>query len=231
MSCPAHDLAKSRKMLVKEDVDLIQEAVSRLSEIEQLRVVELGTGSGTSALAVLCARPENVKIISIDNNDEGDWGELAVSNIGRAGDFRLVKGESSERWQGTADESIDLLIMDASHKADALRDEFKAWLLAVKMNGWIWVHDYGDPKEFGLPVEMARGVKRTVDAMVNKGELEEVKVAGLGWLGRRSDPKAVAESQIDPSEEPTPEPEKESENGPIQSKAPTKSSKSYSSKN
>ena len=48
MSCPAHGLAESRRMITPEDVDHIRELASRLPS--KGIVVDLGTGSGTSLL-------------------------------------------------------------------------------------------------------------------------------------------------------------------------------------
>lgn len=199
MTCPAHALAASRRMLVKEDVDLIRSLVQdRLKEVTRtqnapsayrVRVVDLGAGSGTAALAVFAeAPPGRVRVLTVDNEDEAlNWAELAVGNIERADDWERITADAADSSSYGGDgPAIDLLLVDAEHTYQGVKDELAAWLPMLRDGGLVWVHDYGDPKDFGLHSKMTTGVKRAVNELVRKGELEEIETRGLGWAGRKA---------------------------------------------
>ncbi len=86
MTCNAHALAASRRMLVRQDVDLIQEtvrAVAKGTRAKNLTVVDIGAGSGTTSLSALEAGPP-VTVYSYDDDPSAmNWAEQAVKNIGR----------------------------------------------------------------------------------------------------------------------------------------------------
>lgn len=197
MTCPAHALAASRRMLVREDVDLIRELVkdrlkSSTPPAHMVRVVDLGAGSGTAALAVFAeAPPGRVRVITVDNEAEAlDWAGLAVGNIERADDWERIQADAADSSSllPTTREgpNIDLLLVDAEHAYQAVKDELAAWLPLLREGGLVWVHDYGDPKDFGLHSKVTPGVKRAVNELVRKGELEEIETRGLGWAGKKA---------------------------------------------
>ncbi len=183
MSCAAHGLAASRKMLVQEDVDLIREAVAMLPSDRVVQVVDLGLGSGTTALSVFAERLENVRVLSVDSDVY--WGSEAVKNIGRLDDFRAVKDSILTASAEVSNGEVDMLIVDCD--PDDTERILKVWIPKLAAGALVWVHDYGDPKEFGVPFdryEKNEAVARDVGVIVDAGLLEEVKVSGLGWLGR-----------------------------------------------
>lgn len=184
MSCPAHDLAASRKMLVQEDVDLIRKLVSKLPHDRDVVVVDLGLGSGTTALSVFAERTEKIHVYSYDNTDEGRWGELAVHNIGQREHFTWIVSKAEEPALGPDSSSVDLLLLDASHTQEGLKREFEAWLPRIRDEGLIWIHDYGDPADFGLAAKKSPGIATVVKQMMKDGILLELEIAGLGWAGR-----------------------------------------------
>lgn len=185
MSCPAHALAASRRMLVREDVDLIRELVGRLPTIRKVFVVDLGAGSGTTALAVFAERAERVKVSTIDIDSEAlRWAAVAVENIGRLEDWEGFQGEADKGPEADWPR-VDLLLLDADHSYQAVKRDLVAWLPSVKRGGLVWVHDYGDPADFGLRSKATPGVKRAVDEFVRKGDFKETKVRGLGWAGEK----------------------------------------------
>lgn len=190
MTCPAHALAASRRMLVKEDIDLIRELVKdRLKTSTppayRVRVVDLGAGSGTVALAVFAeAPPGRVRVVTVDNEAEAlDWAGLAIGNIERADDWERIQADAADSSSCGLD--FDLLLVDAEHTYQAVKDELATWLPTLREGGLVWVHDYGDPKDFGLHSKVTPGVKRAVNELVRKGELEEIETRGLGWAGRK----------------------------------------------
>jgi len=178
MSCPAHDLAVSRRFLDWEAVDLIGELVHRLRP-GPVTVVDVGAGSGTTALAVLVARPKRVKVYSIDHSEE------ALSSTGQA----MKNAGFQRRWKGILSDSVeaarlseiptvvDLLLLDSSHEYEATREELAVWVPRLRKGGLLWLHDYRG----GYP-----GVKRALDELLADGLVVEFGVRGLGWAGVRS---------------------------------------------
>src|SRR3990172_13376769 len=72
MTCAAHALAASRRMLVAEDVDFIQELVQALLPRDDgltHLAIDLGAGSGTTALSIFAASPE-IRVTTIDPDEE-----------------------------------------------------------------------------------------------------------------------------------------------------------------
>lgn len=172
--CAAHALAASRGFLTAEDVDLIHELVLRLPSDRKVSVADLGAGSGTTALAVLCARPERVSVVTADRDPIAlYWAGQAVRNIGRGADWTGVQSDAADlgRAGGLL---VDLVLLDASHEYDATAAEIDAWLPRLRREGYFWAHDYaGD-----YP-----GVARAIDEAVAGGKLRLLKAAGLGWAG------------------------------------------------
>lgn len=183
MSCVAHTLAVNRGLLVAEDVDLIQEAVRMLPK-RRVRVVELGVGSGTSALAVLSQRQEDIEMWSVDHDPVAlTSAQAAITGSGFVGLWQAVLAESSEAAAGFVGREVDLLLVDAGHLEAEVRADLEAWLPLVRRGAPVWCHDYRGG--FGQPEGQAEWpeVKPVVDAFVADGRLRRVKLAGWGWLG------------------------------------------------
>lgn len=207
MTCPAHDLAASRRMLVKADVDLIRDSVatllgrsiSRAAPTVGVYVVDLGAGSGTTALAVFAeAPPGDTKVVTIDNDEDAlNWAQAAVENIGRRNDWTRLDADSKDPVAAAqvAEDGIgiDLLLLDCSHDYEGVKAELALWLPDVNITGIVWVHDYGDPADFGLASEATPGVKKAVDELVDAGELDQLETRGLGWAGMKSVPSTPTE--------------------------------------
>lgn len=189
MTCPAHALAASRQMLVAEDVDLIRELVRRLREQEPrrvLQVVDIGAGSGTTALSVFAEVSDKILVRTVDHDAQAlAWSKLVVSNIGRLRDWRGFVGDSARAIFERGGQDIDLLLVDAEHTYKAVLADLAVWLPLLRDSGFVWIHDYGDPMLYGLGVRPSRGVKRAINELVRKQELSVVKVAGIGWAGKR----------------------------------------------
>ncbi|KKM11490.1 hypothetical protein LCGC14_1720870 [marine sediment metagenome] len=189
MTCPAHALAATRQFLVAQDVDLIRELIRRLREQEPqrvLQVVDIGAGSGTTALSVFAEVPDKVLVRTVDHDAQAlAYSKLAVSNIGRLRDWRGFVGDSARAIFERGGQDIDLLLVDAEHTYKAVLADLAAWLPLLRDSGFVWIHDYGNPKDFGVPVVASRGVKRAITEMLRKHELTAVEIAGLGWAGQR----------------------------------------------
>ncbi len=154
----AYELAASRRMACKEDIDLIIEIVGLLRPAPV--VVQLGAGSGTMALAVLGTRPK-ARFWSVDNNPNNlGWEALALENTG----YRIIRrhwilSDSAKAGSLYDGPSINLLIVDADHRYLAVRADLKAWLPWIRPRGLILIHDYDGttaPRQY-------KGPKRAAD--------------------------------------------------------------------
>jgi len=185
----AHGLVSSHPgVLLHEDVDLIQELVGKLSKSRYVEVVDLGAGSGTTALSVLCARPKKIRVITIDHDQKTlRWPERVAINVGRREDWRGILADSVEAAKRFETNSVDLLLVDTDHTYETTKRELEAWLPKIRKDGYIWLHDYGVASEWGWrkSVPEVPGVKQAVEEAVVAGELELVEIGGLGWAGRK----------------------------------------------
>jgi predicted O-methyltransferase YrrM len=177
MSCPAHALAASRGMLCSPDVDLIRELVGKLPRNQDVVVVDLGAGSGTTALAVFAERANRIHVTSVDRNpDNLRWAGAAVRNIQA---HRNWSGRIGKSWEIPADQPlIDLLLCDASHEYASVLRDLKAWLPHVVAGGLVWVHDYGPPGRYP-------GVKSAIEELLKVKKLLRMRQSGWGWAGKK----------------------------------------------
>ena len=185
---PAHRLVEAHPyVLIHEDVDLIQELVRKLPKNRHVEVVDLGAGSGTTALSVLCARPNRILVTTVDHSTL-QWAQAVSKNIGRAEDWRGIMSDSAEAAKEFKAGSVDLLMIDTDHTYKTTKGELKAWLPKIIKGGFVWLHNYADPADLGVPNLPSPGVKQAIDEVVAAGQLELVKVGGLGWAGRKPIP-------------------------------------------
>jgi SAM-dependent methyltransferase len=181
MSCEAHALAASRRYLAQEDVDCIRSLAALLPE--NALVANIGAGAGTTALAVFAERPAaTIQIVSIDNREEElHWMVQAVDNIGRAGDHREILDDAIRASDEFQDRSVDLLMVDLSY---SVREVMEAWFSKLKPGGLLWMHDYGDPRAFGIDQDAVPEVRIVADELASGGFVTGARAAGLGWCGR-----------------------------------------------
>lgn len=182
----AKKLAASRMFLLAEDVDLIQQLV-REQPAGILCVIDLGAGSGTTALAVLDERADT-QITTIDISAENvAWAEKAVRNCYPHADWLGVVGDASEITP-TRDnmDLIDLLLHDASHEREHVEADIRSWLPYLRPDtGRIWVHDVVAPPAAwnnpGYP-----GVAEAIVSLIGEGLIKPLGYGGLGWYGMRA---------------------------------------------
>lgn len=175
MSCAAHALANSRGFLLEADVDLIQDLCKNLIKEDPI-VLDIGAGSGTTALSVLCVKPK-AKVISLDISAEAlRWTGLAIENAG-----------FSSQWQGIdlamhivpdADLVLDALLIDGDHSYKAVKKNVKFYWPLLRLGGFVWLHDYSGPDPD------SEGVKRAVDEFAE--ELSIIgRTSGYSWACRK----------------------------------------------
>ena len=180
---PAFALARARKFLTEDDVEVI-ERLTREAQIEAgprpIFIVDLGAGSGTTALAVFCAEPSAIVAAFDIDRTAAQWAMLNVR-----GNFPDVTYLSyiSRADQGTHlvdAETIDLLLHDAGHEREDVLRDVRAWLPRLRSGAAVWVHDYAPAP---WQDEHYPGVKEAVEELIASGDLEFVETSGLGWVG------------------------------------------------
>ena len=187
MTCPAHSLAATRRYLTERDVDDIQLLVRALPKDAQ--VVDLGAGSGTTALAVLTAHP-TAHVYSVDNDQvQLDWTEINLHANGMTERWIGVCGAvGSEAVRATVKmfvgrSWVDLLLHDAGHtRQDVLRD-LRAWLTMLRPGSYVWVHDFAPMEE---AEESYPGVKQAIKELEHEGLIRwSFEPRGIGYVGRK----------------------------------------------
>jgi SAM-dependent methyltransferase len=123
-------------------------------------VVEIGTGTGWTAIALAIADPGR-RVWSYDpvvRPETDRYLALTGSNVRERIDLRAVAGESAE-WSGPL---VDMVFIDSSHERDETIATFGAWRRRLAPGGIAAFHDYGEPdfpgvadaiEELGLPGE------------------------------------------------------------------------------
>ena len=184
--CPSHALAASRMFLCAEDVDVVHRLAEAMPTDRHATVIDLGAGAGTTALAVLEKRPENVTVYSVDTDRSAlNWASLAVKNVGRTADWRAVPLSVEKAGEWYKGEPPALLLHDAGHTRAAIDRDLRRWLPKLPSGTPVWVHDYGVADDASTaPVETYPGVTRAVDRLVREGLLVRDGVTGWGWYGR-----------------------------------------------
>lgn len=121
------------------DVDTLHLLVSDLPPNPVL--VNIGACFGTSALAMLEARPDAF-IFSIDINacpQEPEHIRKAGLNTGRVVRILGPSQQAGLHWPYKA----DLVFVDGAHGYDAVCRDIQAWRRHVKPGGFLAFHDYG----------------------------------------------------------------------------------------
>lgn len=121
--------------------------------------VNIGAGTGTSALALLESRPD-LRLYTIDiSAHENPYGGLfnerfALEKYGLWNPERhtQIHGDSKrvgKEWTGGA---VDLVFIDGDHSYKGCTGDIRAWLPHVKPDGIVAIHDYGKEEFFSRPV-------------------------------------------------------------------------------
>jgi len=171
----AEFLAKKYHMLSVGEVRALKKMAERVPEGGT--IVNIGAGSGTSALAFLEARPD-CRMFTIDKRKGKLIAELSAisgTSCQWQENYRQIKGESVEvakgwntDWRFAGTGLIDLLFIDDDHSPDYLAEEIEAWEDHVRDGGMIMFHDYGTVH----PPHAA--VKAVVDAWMEKRGLRKI---------------------------------------------------------
>lgn len=185
-------LAASRMYLTEGDVLMIQHLVHGLRGrpgtdgfySSPLRVVDLGAGSGTTALAVLDVA-EDAQITTVDIDQANlDWAEAAVRAAYPAADWVGVRADAGEAALRRQTADVDLLLHDAAHESLNVQRDIRAWLPLLAPHARIWIHD-AQPPPPAWGQSASPGVMEAIDALVAAALVEGgLAEDGLGWVGK-----------------------------------------------
>lgn len=132
----ARNLAIGQGFLTVPEVDLIQQVVSRLPADPVC--VNIGSGAGTSVIAVLEAR-EDAKIVDIDIDPMNGIAQVREAGYYNTPRYERIVGDSKAViWPFRC----DYLFIDGDHFEPGIRGDLDAWLPRVNAFGYVLLHDY-----------------------------------------------------------------------------------------
>lgn len=164
----AERISAQHGFLSLDEVAALKELASSLPG-RAPKVVNIGAGVGTSAVALLESR-RDLRLWSIDKQrDLHPWGsQEAEQNAVLAAKlysqrFRQVAG-SSERvgaeWEAQGGPMLDMLFIDGGHSYEQAKADILAWLPHVRTGGIVALHDYEEePADW---VEVYQAVEETL---------------------------------------------------------------------
>ena len=165
MLSDAYALAHTRRMACADDIALLATVMDTLPDLPT--VVQLGAGSGTMSLAVYAIRPQCF-MLTIDIDQQNlNWEAQALANS--TGDATILEHAQLHTPSKKAGENyravnIDLLIIDADHSYEGVKNDLVAWMPNMKKDSLIYVHDYDGTKA----PESYPGVKEACDEVLGK---------------------------------------------------------------
>jgi len=157
-------LARTFGYMTEREVRLLQLASALHSEPKngkQPIFVNVGSGSGTSAMAMREAAPD-VYIYSVDISPGGPLGGFegettAFEQAGLTRPFQIL-GDSRQVAAAWDKDEIELLFIDDGHLEHEIRGDIAGWLPHVAYGGIVLFHDYGS--------EFWPAVKQVVDELL-----------------------------------------------------------------
>lgn len=176
----AQELSEKFGLITEEEILLIQLVIRSVGST-RAPIVLLGTGRGTSLLAVL--EEEECEYVTVI--EKGEVREI-VAYVAEAG-FRnhptyIVNSrpDSREIAETFQDDSIAAVLLDSHSTAEEVERDLAIWTPKVKpTSGVIMVHDYGT--EYPLWIATKKGV----DRFVAKKGIKQINAANCLVVFRR----------------------------------------------
>lgn len=145
----SYDISRDFGLLRPCEIRVLKQLLHRLPA--GAVVVNIGAGSGTSALA-FAEEGADITLYSVDISSGGPLGgfEGERNAFARAGLLeRLplqILGDSAEIGRGWIGGAVDLVFVDGDHEAEHVRADIQAWKPHVKAGGYMLFHDYYNPQ-------------------------------------------------------------------------------------
>lgn len=123
-----------------EELSIIRDIAGTVPE--DGTIVMIGAGPGVMLLALREGNPTaHITVIDIDNC------RYAEKHLAGSGTFpgptQFVISDSSsygQKFWGTR--PIDFLIIDGDHSYNGVKSDLEAWLPKIKLNGYLFLHDF-----------------------------------------------------------------------------------------
>lgn len=120
--------------------------VKELNAIQQIAVllppaplcVNIGSGAGTSVIAVLEARSD-AKIVDVDIEAMNGIVQIQEAGYLNSGRYeRIISDSKLVKWPYLC----DYLFIDGDHTDPGIRGDLEVWLPRVRKGGYVLIHDY-----------------------------------------------------------------------------------------
>lgn len=155
----------------------LQDMLRSLPKLD--RVVEVGSyrGISTEVFALMCG-----EVTAVDPWEDCVWHGVNPSRafeefcdrVVPYPNVKVLHMSSARAAEYFADESLDLVYIDACHDYESVRDDIAAWLPKIRQRGWISGHDY---------VPNYPGVIQAVDERFGSGNV--LVFSDTSWLARK----------------------------------------------
>jgi hypothetical protein len=142
----SHKISDTFRYIWMDELALFESIVETLP-INPLCVV-IGTGPGTATISILETR-EDAKVYSIDIDPPG-WEKGHATEAGLSNRLNQIQGNSSDVGDEWDKGKIDLLFVDGDHTPEQVQKDIDAWLLHVRLGGYVFYHDYIPDVFYGL---------------------------------------------------------------------------------
>jgi len=155
-------------MLLPDELRLLKRTVRAYDEETPL-VIDIGTGAGITAIAVLEEKPR-ARVTSIDIIPSSTPSRVEEAGF-RTDIITFVTCDSTEAgnsWEGP----VDIIILDGDASPAKVSEDLRAWCKHLRVGGMLLVHDYGDE------VPMWEHKKDAVDRFVKDSRLRFVERVG-----------------------------------------------------
>jgi predicted O-methyltransferase YrrM len=116
---------------------------------DRTAIVELGTGTGWSAIALALDDPER-RVISYDpcvRPEREAYLEIAGPSVRSRIDLRA---EPDSNGPHEDEQSVQMLFIDSAHEYESVMSAFNAWREALAPGAVVVFHDYGHPDYPGV---------------------------------------------------------------------------------
>ena len=132
----ANDLAVGFGYITVRELNCIQQIVKLLPP--DPICVNIGSGAGTSVVAVLEARPD-AKVVDVDIDPLNGVTQIREAGYLYSGRYtRIVSDSKIVRWP----HKCQYLFIDGDHSEPGIRGDLVTWLPCVAKGGYILLHDY-----------------------------------------------------------------------------------------
>ena len=139
VSVTAFDIARGIGYLTVQEVDAIKRVVKLLPR--HAICVNIGSGAGTSVIAVLEERPD-LTVYDVDLTLENGAAQLRETGFNGALNLHRIEGDSKEIGRLWLGGEIDYLFIDGDHSPTGIMGDYDAWLPHMRPGSFILVHDY-----------------------------------------------------------------------------------------